>query len=138
MIRTKAKPIIVESNTDQVDLTSQYAAPAAYQFGQYIQMSSQAGLSYSITYTDRTQFGPRASDGVAAVRAPTPWLAAVSGIFEPEGTSGRVNRNILPFLLSETVNQTANVVPNRTFANFFSPAWVGYSKSIDPADSLLI
>jgi hypothetical protein len=30
-----------------------------------------------------------------------------------------VNRNILPFLLAETVNQTQNVVPNRTTANFF-------------------
>ena len=57
---TQAKPIIVEGNTNQVDLTSQYAAPAAYQFfGQYIQTSSQAGLPYSITYTDRTQFAPR-------------------------------------------------------------------------------
>src|SRR5882757_5929672 len=57
---TQAKPIIVEGNTNQVDLTSQYAAPAAYQFfGQYIQTSSQAGLPYSITSTDRTQFGPR-------------------------------------------------------------------------------
>ena len=54
---TKTKPIIVEGNTSQVDLTSQYAAPAVYQFfGQYIQTSSQAGLPYSITYTDRTQF----------------------------------------------------------------------------------
>ena len=47
--------------------------------------------------------------------------------YEPEGTSGRVNRNILPFLLSETVNQTANVVPTRTIANFFLGfgAWFG-------------
>ena len=48
------------------------------------------------------------------------------GIFyEPEGTSGRVNRNILPFLLSETVNQTANVVPTRTTANFFLGSQLG-------------
>ncbi len=45
--------------------------------------------------------------------------------FEPEGTSGRVNRNILPFLFSETVNQTANVVPNRTTANFFLGSQLG-------------
>ena len=32
----------------------------AYQyFGQYIQTTSQAGLPYSVTYTDKTQFAPR-------------------------------------------------------------------------------
>jgi hypothetical protein len=36
-----------------------------------------------------------------------------------------VNRNILPFLLSETVNQTANVVPARTTANFFLGSQLG-------------
>ncbi len=39
--------------------------------------------------------------------------------YEPEGTSGRVNLNTLPYRLAETVNQTQNVVPNRTLANFF-------------------
>ena len=122
---TKAKPIIVEGNTSQVDLTSQYAAPAAYQFfGQYIQTSSQAGLPYSITYTDRTQFGPRVGfswqpQGGTVVRG------GYGIFFEPEGTSGRVNRNILPFLLSETVNQTTNVVPLRTTANFFLGSQLG-------------
>src|SRR5215469_7734767 len=39
---TQAKPIVVESNTDKVDLSAQFAAPAASQFfGQYIQTSSQ-------------------------------------------------------------------------------------------------
>ena len=123
---TKAKPIIVESNTDQVDLTSQYAAPAAYQFfGQYIQTSSQAGLPYSITYTDRTQFGPRVGFAWQPFGAGTVVSGGFGIFFEPEGTSGRVNRNILPFLLSETVNQTANVVPNRTFANFFLGSQLG-------------
>ncbi len=122
---TKAKPIIVEGNTSTVDLTSQYAAPAAYQFfGQYIQTSSQAGLPYSITYTDRTQFGPRI--GFAWQPYNGTVVRGGFGIFyEPEGTSGRVNRNILPFLLAETVNQTANVVPNRTTANFFLGSQLG-------------
>jgi hypothetical protein len=130
---TKTKPIIVESNTDQVDLTSQYAAPAAYQFfGQYIQTSSQAGLPYSITYTDRTQFGPRVGFAWQPFGAGTVVSGGFGIFYEPEGTGGRVNRNILPFLLSETVNQTANVVPNRTFANFFLGSPLG-SAATNPA-----
>jgi hypothetical protein len=117
---TKAKPIIVEGNTSQVDLTSQYAAPAAYQFfGQYIQTSSQAGLPYSITYTDRTQFAPRVGFAWQPLGPDTVIRGGYGIFYEPEGTSGRVNRNILPFLLLETVNQTQNVNPNRTTANFF-------------------
>jgi hypothetical protein len=120
---TKAKPIIVEGNTSQVDLTSQYAAPAAYQFfGQYIQTSSQAGLPYSITYTDRTQFGPRIGFAWRPLGNDTVVRGDFGIFYEPEGTSGRVNRNILPFLLLETVNQTQNVVPTRTTANFFHGA----------------
>jgi hypothetical protein len=123
---TQAKPIIVEGNTSQVDLTSQYAAPAAYQFfGQYIQTSSQAGLPYSITYTDRTQFGPRIGFAWQPFGNGTVVRGGFGIFFEPEGTSGRVNRNILPFLLSETVNQTANVIPNRTTANFFLGSQLG-------------
>jgi hypothetical protein len=123
---TKAKPIIVEGNTSTVDLTSQYAAPAAYQFfGQYIQTSSQAGLPYSITYTDRTQFAPRIGFAWQPFGNGTVVRGGFGIFYEPEGTSGRVNRNILPFLLSETVNQTANVVPTRTTANFFLGSQLG-------------
>ena len=127
---TKTKPIIVEGNTNQVDLTSQYAAPAAYQFfGQYIQTSSQAGLPYSITYTDRTQFGPRVGFAWQPLGPDTVIRGGFGIFYEPEGTSGRVNRNILPFLLAETVNQTQNVVPNRTTANFFLGSQLGSALS---------
>jgi hypothetical protein len=123
---TQAKPIIVESNTDKVDLSSQYAAPAAYQFfGQYIQTSSQAGLPYSITYTDRTQFAPRVGFAWRPLGNDTVVRGGFGIFYEPEGTGGRVNRNILPFLLSETVNQTQNVVPTRTTANFFLGSQLG-------------
>ncbi len=127
---TKTKPIIVEGNTSQVDLTSQYVAPAAYQFfGQYIQTSSQAGLPYSITYTDRTQFGPRVGFAWQPLGPDTVIRGGFGMFYEPEGTSGRVNRNILPFLLAETVNQTQNVVPNRTTANFFLGSQLGSALS---------
>src|SRR5260370_7606064 len=59
---SQSKPIIVASNTDTVDMTAQYATPAAMQyFGQYIQTSHQARLPYSITSTDPSQFPPRVS-----------------------------------------------------------------------------
>ncbi len=123
---TQAKPIIVESDTNSVDLSAQFSAPAAYQFfGQYIQTSSQAGLPYSITYTDRTQFGPRAGFAWRPLGNGTVVRGGFGIFYEPEGTSGRVNRNILPFLLAETVNQTQNVVPTRTLANFFLGSQLG-------------
>jgi hypothetical protein len=81
-------------------------------------------LPYSITYTDHTQFGPRRFC-LAAVAPDTVIRGGFGMLYEPEGTSGRVNRNILPFLLAETVNQTQNVVPNRTTANFFLGSQLG-------------
>ncbi|MEO8737300.1 MAG: carboxypeptidase regulatory-like domain-containing protein [Edaphobacter sp.] len=121
---TQSKPIIVESNSDQVDLSSQYAAPAAYQFfGQYIQTSKQAGLPYSITYTDRTQFAPRIGFAWRPLGNDTVVRGGFGIFYEPEGTSGRVNRNILPFLLSETQNQSPS--RNRTTGNFFLGSQLG-------------
>src|SRR6266550_5775924 len=126
----KTKPIIVEGNTSQVDLTAQYAAPAAYQFfGQYIQTSSQAGLPYSITYTDRTQFGPRVGFAWQPLGPDMVIRGGFGMFYEPEGTSGRVNRNILPFLLAEQVSQTANVVPDRTLGDFFHGSQLGSALS---------
>ncbi len=116
---TQSKPIIVSGNGPVPDLSSQFAAPTAYQFfGKYIQTSSQAGLPYNLTYTDKKQFGPRI--GVAySVDSKTVVRGGFGMFFEPEGTSGRVNLNSLPFRLSETQPQTQNVVPTRTLANFF-------------------
>ena len=66
-----ARPIIVASETDQIDLDSQFSGPSAYAlFRNFIQTSSQAGLPLSITSTDTTQFGPRLRLRLAAVRRP--------------------------------------------------------------------
>lgn len=123
---TRSKPIIIESDTDNVNLGAQFSAPAAYQFfGQYIQTSKQAGLPYSLTYTDRTQFGPRIGFAWQPLGNGTVFRGGFGIFYEPEGTSGRVNRNMLPFLLAETVNQSQNVVPTRTLANFFLGSALG-------------
>jgi hypothetical protein len=116
---TRAKPIIVSGSGPVPDLTAQFAAPRAYQvFSQYITTSSEAGLPSTVTYTDKKQFAPRV--GLAFSIDKKTVLRSGFGIFyEPEGTSGRVNLNMLPYLLAETQNQTQNVTPTRTLGNFF-------------------
>ncbi|HKO17377.1 MAG TPA: carboxypeptidase regulatory-like domain-containing protein, partial [Acidobacteriaceae bacterium] len=116
---SQTKPVIVAGNGTTPDLTAQPAAQRAYAiFGQYIQTSSTAHLPYNITYTDKKQFGPRM--GVSFQADPKTVFRAGIGIFyEPEGTSGRVNLNMLPFRLNETQNQNQNIAPTRTLADFF-------------------
>ena len=58
------------------------------------------------------------------------------GIFyEMENTDGRVNRNILPYFLGETVFNPSSGVPNRTFGDFYlgQPLGsLGVNPSINP------
>jgi hypothetical protein len=126
---TQAKPIIVSGTGTVPDLTAQFAAPAAYQyFGQYIQTSSQAGLPLNLTYTNKTQFAPRVGVSVSVDRK-TVVRAGFGMFYEPEGTSGRVNLNTLPYRLSETINQTQNVTPSRTLTNYFLGSPLGSATS---------
>jgi hypothetical protein len=127
---TQSKPIIIEGSGTQIDLSSQLVAPIAYQyFGQYMQTTSQAGLPYSVTYTNRTQFAPRLGFSWRPMGESTVVRGGFGMFYEPEGTSGRVNHNMLPYLLSETVNQTSGIVPTRTLANFFLGSQLGSSTS---------
>ncbi|MCU1320873.1 MAG: hypothetical protein JWM43_522 [Acidobacteriaceae bacterium] len=122
---TQAQPIIVSGSGTVPDLSAQFAAPLAYQFfGKYIQTSSQAHLPSNITYTDKTQFGPRVGFAFAASKK-TIIRGGFGMFYEPEGTGGRVNLSVLPFRLSETVNATSNVAPTRTLANFFQGTLLG-------------
>ena len=112
------RPIIVASETDEIDLGSQFAGPSAYAlFQNSIQTSSQAGLPLSITSTDKTQFGPRF--GFAWSLTDKTVLRGGYGIFfEQENTDGRVNNNMVPFRLDETgIN---DLTQKRTMADFFN------------------
>jgi hypothetical protein len=116
---TQSKPIIVGSYGATPDLSGQASAPRAYEiFQNFIQTSSTAKLPYNMTYTDKRQFGPRVGISVSLTKKTV--VRSGFGIFyEPEGTSGRLNLNMLPYRLNETQNQTQNALPTRTLANYF-------------------
>jgi hypothetical protein len=122
---SKTKPIIVASHNSQINTAAQLAAPTAMKFfGQYIQTTADVGLPYNVTYTDKLQFAPRV--GFSWQVLPKTVIRGGYGMFyEPEGTGGRVNHFMLPYLLQETVNQTANVVPTRTITDFFQGSLLG-------------
>jgi hypothetical protein len=116
---TRAKSIIVSSETSQIDLSAQALADVGYQlFGDLIQTSSEAGVPLQLTENDTKQWAPRL--GFAYRLGERTVLRGGYGMFyEAEGTSGRLNFHFLPFSMSETVNATTNVVPNRSMADFF-------------------
>ncbi|HWB84381.1 MAG TPA: carboxypeptidase-like regulatory domain-containing protein [Bryobacteraceae bacterium] len=117
---TNAKPIIIASETDKIDLGAQFAAPLAYSlFGQYMRTSSQAGLPMSITYPDKGQWAPRFGFAWRPFGNRTVVRGGWGIFYEMENTDGRVNDNMLPFRFSESINATPNTVPNRTLADFF-------------------
>lgn len=124
-IPTLSKPIVVGGTGTVPDLSAQFAAPTAYQFfGQYIQTAETAGLPQNLTYTDKHQWGPRFGFSFSASNK-TVIRGGFGMFYEPEGTSGRVNLNTLPFRLNETVFQAQNTVPNRTLSNFFLGTQLG-------------
>jgi hypothetical protein len=116
---TRDKPIIVSSDTDQIDLAAQALADVGYRlFGDLIQTSSEAGVPIQLTKNDTNQWAPRL--GFAYRLGDRTVLRGGYGMFyEAEGTSGRLNFHFLPFSMSETVSAVANVVPTRTTADFF-------------------
>jgi hypothetical protein len=109
----------VGSETDQIDLGSQFAGPSAYAlFQNYIQTSSQAGLRLAITSTDKTQFGPRFGFAWRPFGDKTVLRGGYGSFFEQENTDGRVNNNMVPFRLDETgIN---DLTQRRTMADFFN------------------
>lgn len=127
---TKARPIIVASNTDQVDLGAQPAAPIAYGYlKDLIQTSFQAGLPYSISYPDKRQIAPRFGFAWRPVGETTVVRGGYGIFYEGEYTDGRVNLFMPPFLLQDSALNDRGVVPNRTLADFYLGAPLGSPNS---------
>jgi hypothetical protein len=127
---TLAKPIIVASKSNEVDLAAQPAAPVAYGYlKDLIQTSSQAGLPYSITNPDKRQFAPRFGFAWRPVGETTVVRGGYGIFYEGEYTDGRVNLFMPPFLLQDSALNDRGVIPNRTLANFYLGAPLGSPNS---------
>ncbi|MBS1829357.1 MAG: carboxypeptidase regulatory-like domain-containing protein [Acidobacteria bacterium] len=127
---TQARPIIVASRTNEVDLGAQPGAKRAYSFlGSLIQTSKEAGLPYSITYPDKSQWAPRIGFAWRPVGEATVIRGGYGIFYEGEYTDGRVNLFMPPFLLSDSAVNDQGVVPNRTLADFFLGAPLGSPNS---------
>ena len=87
---TRAKSIIVSSETDTIDLSSQRLADVGYAlFGDLIQTSSQAGLPLNITKNDTKQIAPRLGFAWRPFGDRTVVRGGYGTFYEAEGTSGR-------------------------------------------------
>ena len=127
---TQARPLIVGSKTNQVDLGAQPAAPIAYGYlKSLIQTSSEAGLPYSITYPDKRQFAPRLGFAWRPFGETTVLRGGYGIFYEGEYTDGRVNLFMPPFLLQDSALNDRGVVPNRTLADFYLGAPLGSPNS---------
>ena len=115
-----AKPLIIASETNQVDLSVQPAAQFAYPlYKDLIQTSSQAGLPIQITQNDMRQFGPRIGFAWQPLGPRTVIRGGYGIFYEPENSDGRVNLNMIPFKIDETVFNDQAAVPTRTIADPF-------------------
>ncbi|MGH9352567.1 MAG: hypothetical protein ACRD2G_10460, partial [Terriglobia bacterium] len=117
---TQAKPIIVSSNSNQVNLNAQPTAAFGYQlYGNLMQTTHQAGLPITVTSNDLDQFGPRGGFAWRVLGTQTVVRGGFGVFYAPERTDNQLNFNYLPYDLSETINALINVVPTRTTADFF-------------------
>ena len=134
---TRDRPIIVSSKTNQIDLAGAAARRcrvcAVWRPDSDQQSSGRAAQHHGKRYGT---VGAPHRIGVAAFGDRTVIRGGYGMFYEAEGTSGRLNFNFLPFSLSESVNATANVVPDTHAGQLLSrrALWrVGRQHRLDPA-----
>jgi hypothetical protein len=120
-----AQPIAVQA----INLNAQSVAPLAYAaFGpqglNLIQTCSNAGLAHNCTSTDYRQFAPRFGMAWRPFGDRTVIRGGYGIFYEPESSNNRVNHNMVPYLLLETVFNTGNV---RNMGNYFLGQQLGAS-----------
>ncbi|MBO0798144.1 MAG: hypothetical protein J2P31_04910, partial [Blastocatellia bacterium] len=132
---TSPRPVIIASNSDQIDLNAQFAAPAAYAlFKDVIQTSSQAGLPIAVTAPDKRQFAPRFGFAWRPFGERTIVRGGYGIFYEAESSTDRVNNFMIPFKLDQTVFND-QPIPVRTMADpFLGQALVNSAApSLNPA-----
>jgi hypothetical protein len=126
-----AQPIAVQS----VNLNAQSVAPIAYSlFGpsglNLIQTCANAKVAANCTGTDGTQFAPRVGLAWRPFGDTTVVRSGYGIFYEVESSGNRVNHNIVPYLLSETVYNTN---ATRNMSNYFLSQQLGRSGTTYPA-----